>query len=145
MANKPPFVGERVKLGELCKPKQWKSLRQSDMVQEGFPVYGANGVIGYYTEFNHPTETILIGCRGTCGEVNVCQPRSYVTSNAMCLDDLSDMVDMGYLACFLKAYDFERVVGGTSQPQLTKSGISSIEIPVFSLQDPGGNLSNSYG
>lgn len=122
-----------MKLGELCKPKQWKSLKQSDMMEVGYPVYGANGIIGFYHEYNHPNETILVGCRGTCGEVNVCRPESYVTSNAMCLDNLADCVDMGYLVCFLKAYDFRKVIGGTSQPQITKSGISSIEVPIYPL------------
>ena len=122
-----------MKLGELCTPKQWKSLKQSDMTEAGYPVYGANGIIGFYHEYNHPNETILVGCRGTCGEVNICQPESYVTSNAMCLDNLADCIDMGYLACFLKAYDFRKKIGGTSQPQITKSSISSIDVPVYPL------------
>ena len=104
------------------------------MASDGYPVYGANGVIGYYSEYNHEEETILVGCRGTCGEVNLCAPYSYVTSNAMCLDRLSDRVDRDYLICFLKAYNFGRVIGGTSQPQITKAGISSIEVPLFSLE-----------
>ena len=123
-----------MRLGELCAPKQWKSLKQSEMTSDGYPVYGANGVIGYYSEYNHEEETILVGCRGTCGEVNLCAPYSYVTSNAMCLDRLSDRVDRDYLICFLKAYNFGRVIGGTSQPQITKAGISSIEVPLFSLE-----------
>ena len=135
MTSKHQFAGERVPLGELCRPKQWKSLKQSDMTKSGFPVYGANGIIGHYSEYNHADETILIGCRGTCGEVNVCQPKSYVTSNAMCLDGLSECVDKQFLFCFLKAYDFRKVIGGTSQPQITKSGISSIEVPLFPLED----------
>ena len=135
MSSKPRFVGEKVELGELCKPKQWKSLKQSDMTEAGYPVYGANGIIGHYSEFNHLHETVLVGCRGTCGEVNICKPESYVTSNAMCLDELSNRLDMGYLACFLKAYDFKKVIGGTSQPQITKAGISSIEVPVYTLDE----------
>ena len=130
----PRFAGKRMRLGELCKPKQWKSLKQSDMTEAGYPVYGANGVIGFYHEYNHPDETILVGCRGTCGEINVCRAKSYVTSNAMCLDDLADCIDMGYLVCFLKAYDFRKVISGTSQPQITKSSISSIQVPVYSLE-----------
>ena len=103
------------------------------MTEAGYPVYGANGIIGFYHEYNHPNETILVGCRGTCGEVSICRPESYVTSNAMCLDNLADCIDMGYLACFLKAYDFRKIIGGTSQPQITKTSISSIDVPVYPL------------
>ena len=58
----------------------------------GFPVYGANGQIGFYSEYNHEHPTILITCRGaTCGRINISGPRSYVNGNAMALDDLDEM------------------------------------------------------
>ena len=65
---------------------------------DGYPVYGANGIIGYYHEYNHKCETLLITCRGaTCGALNICQPYSYVNGNAMALDNLSDDVDIKYM------------------------------------------------
>jgi len=47
-------------LGEICKPKQWKNLPISQFKNFGFPVYGANGVIGFYDEYNHEYPTIAI-------------------------------------------------------------------------------------
>ena len=71
-------------LCEICSPKQWKTISTDMLVDEGFPVYGANGVIGYYSEYNHETPTLLVTCRGaTCGTLNICQPFSYVNGNAM--------------------------------------------------------------
>ena len=54
---------EKVKLTEICKPKQWKNLPISELTEEGYPVYGANGIIGRYNEYNHeyPTLAILAG------------------------------------------------------------------------------------
>ena len=66
-----------VKLGSLCVPKQWKSLKQSDMTTTGYPVYGANGQIGFYNDYNHESPTLLIGCRGTCGQINESPPNTY--------------------------------------------------------------------
>ncbi len=56
---------ERVKLIDICKPKQWKTISGKDILEKGkYPVYGANGKIGFYNEYNHEKPTLLIGCRG---------------------------------------------------------------------------------
>ena len=135
MLSKPQFTGERVPLTNLCSPKQWKTIPKSSLEDSGYPVYGANGIIGHYHDFNHAEETILIGCRGTCGQINVCPPQSYVTGNAMALDSLSDRVSLNYLEAFLRTYDFDKVIGGTSQPQITKQGLAKIMVPVPSLEE----------
>ena len=83
----------KAKLVELCRPRQWKTIPASELAEEGYPVYGANGVIGYYPEYNHEDPVVAITCRGaTCGAVNITQPKAYVTGNAMCLDALSENV-----------------------------------------------------
>ena len=51
----------------------------------------------------------------------------------MCLDGLSSDVDLDYLECFLRAFDFSIIIGGTSQPQITKAGVSSIDVPLPNL------------
>lgn len=133
--HKPEFDGEWVRLTELCKPKQWKTIPKASLKQDGYPVYGANGVIGYSDSYNHENETILVGCRGTCGQINVCRPRSYVTGNAMCLDELSEDVDLRYLEQFLRAFDFKAIISGSSQPQITRQGLSKVLVPVRPLDE----------
>ena len=119
-------------LSEICSPKQWKTIPSSALCDEGYPVYGANGVIGRYSEYNHRDRTLLVTCRGaTCGEVNVCEPFSYVTGNAMSLDNLSEDVSIDYLEAFLKSYDFRKVISGSAQPQITKGNIGRIRVPIY--------------
>lgn len=82
--DKPRFVGKvsYVPLTEVCNPKQWKTIQKSDLLTEGYPVYGANGVIGYFDEYNHEEETVLITCRGaTCGTVLASGENSHLKSN----------------------------------------------------------------
>ena len=91
------------KLTEVCSPKQWKTISQTEMLPEGYPVYGANGIIGYYNEYNHENPTVLITCRGaTCGTLNISKPFSYVNGNAMALDNVIEDVDEKYLENFHK-------------------------------------------
>ena len=125
-----------VPLGELSRPKQWRTLSKAEMVEEGFPVYGANGVIGYAQEFTHAEPTLLIGCRGTIGAIHICAPNSFVTGNAMALDCLAaDRIDIKYLARFLSWRGLDEVASGSSQPQLTRQNLVTVEIPLPHLTE----------
>lgn len=121
-----------VPLTDICQPKQWKTIPKAELKTKGYPVYGANGLIGYSDEYNHENKTILIACRGaSCGAINVCLPKSYVTGNAMCLDNLNEESDLDFLQHYLQTYDFKKAISGSAQPQITRSGLSLIMIPIL--------------
>ena len=122
---------EKVKLSDICNPKQWKTIPTGDLLDEGYPVYGANGIIGYYSKYNHENPVIAVTCRGaTCGSINITVPNAYVTGNAMCLDDVRNDVDINYLYYCLKYYDFNNVISGSAQPQITRQGMDKIYISI---------------
>ena len=103
--------------------------------ESGYPVYGANGIIGYYTEYNHTEKTLLVTCRGaTCGSLTICEPYSYVNGNAMALDALSSEVDISYLYYYLQHRGFADVVTGSAQPQIVRQSLHKIQITYPTLQ-----------
>jgi type I restriction enzyme S subunit len=107
------------------------------MTDSGYPVFGANGRIGYYTEYNHEHPTVLITCRGaTCGTINVCDPKSYVTGNAMALDELDpQMADRRFVAYALNWRGLRDAITGSAQPQITRTSLSGVEIPLPPLSE----------
>ena len=116
-------------LCEICFPKQWKTISSDMLLDSGYPVYGANGVIGYYSEFNHTKRTLLITCRGaTCGNLNICEPYSYVNGNAMALDELSDDIDIQYLYYYLQYRGFVDVITGSAQPQIVRQSLEKVQV-----------------
>jgi len=122
---------EMVKLGDVCRPKQWKTISTQMLCDAGYPVYGANGLIGYYSEYTHEKETLLVTCRGaTCGSLNICQPFSYVNGNAMALDNLSTDINIVFLYFYLINRGFQDVISGSAQPQIIRSNIEKIQIPL---------------
>ena len=122
----------KVRLVDICKPKQWKTIPRNDLLDEGYPVYGANGIIGYYSEFNHEESVVTITCRGaTCGSINITVPQSYVTGNAMCLDEVRSDIETEYLYYCLKHYDFNKIISGSAQPQITRQSMEKITISIF--------------
>jgi type I restriction enzyme S subunit len=123
-------------LGDLCRPKQWKTISTSELLEKGYPVYGANGKIGFYNEFNHKEPTILVTCRGaTCGKVNISDPFSYINGNAMALDDLKSEIAFSFLSFFLQNRSFNDTITGSAQPQIIRSAIEKIRIPLPPLNE----------
>lgn len=126
-----------VKLNAICRPKQWKTISSSNLINHGFPVYGANGQIGFYSEYTHENPTLMITCRGaTCGSLNISVPKSYINGNAMALDSLdTEKVDIMFLYYFLKQRGFQDVISGSAQPQITGQGLNKIEVPLPPLEE----------
>lgn len=120
-----------VKLTDICSPKQWKTISTSDLLAEGYPVYGANGKIGFYNKFTHEHSTVMITCRGaTCGTINISEPKSYINGNAMALDNLKETVYFKYLFYYLRQYEFKNIISGSAQPQITGQGLQNLTLPL---------------
>lgn len=123
-------------LCEICNPKQWKTISSGLLTESGYPVYGANGVIGYYTNYNHEEPTILITCRGaTCGTLNICEPFSYVNGNAMALDNLSEEINIRYLYYYLLSRGLSDVITGSAQPQIVRQSLEKVKVIYPSLDE----------
>ena len=124
-------------LCEISNPKQWKTISTDMLKDEGYPVYGANGIIGYYSEYNHEEKTLLITCRGaTCGSLNICEPYSYVNGNAMALDNLIEEIDIHYLYYYLLNRGLKDTITGTAQPQIVRQSLQKVyvEYPELEVQ-----------
>ncbi|GEA51433.1 hypothetical protein VIN01S_22370 [Vibrio inusitatus NBRC 102082] len=125
-----------VSIFELCTPKQWKTIPTKSLLDEGYVVYGANGVIGKYNEFTHEHPTLMITCRGaTCGNIHLSQPFSYINGNAMALDNLSPFVKVMYLKYYLLGFNFESIISGSAQPQITQKGMQGLTVSLPSLAE----------
>lgn len=122
-------ISNSAALTDICSPKQWKTIPTKDFTVDGFLVYGANGVIGRYPEYNHEKPTILIACRGaSCGTINVSQPKSYITGNAMCLDNVNEDYTLDFLSFYLRIYDFTSIITGGAQPQITRENLAKVKV-----------------
>ena len=123
------------KLNYMCSFKQWKTISTKELEDNGYPVYGANGVIGYSSKYSHEEPTIMICCRGaTCGTINISKGRCYINENAMAIENISKDFDVNFIVYFFKNYDFTTIIIGAAQPQITQKGLDKIKIPLISLE-----------
>lgn len=125
------------RLGEICSPKQHPTIQKTKFTVEGFPVYGANGHIGFYTDYTHGESTIAITCRGaTCGTINVVPPNSYITGNAMALDALDkSVVTFEFLSYYLSKFGVVDCITGSAQPQITRASLLPVELNLPPLKE----------
>ena len=127
-----PFVA----LGELCEIYQPKTITQQDLKEDGaYLVYGANGVIGRFDQFNHEHPEVIVTCRGaTCGTVNYSVAKSWITGNAMVFSPKTETLLKDYLFQVLKYSDLSSTISGSAQPQITRQSIAPYQIPLPPLE-----------
>ena len=118
-------------LGEQCDLYQPKTISREKMMTEGsYEVYGANGVIGMYNDYNHEDSEVLLSCRGNCGTVNVSKPKSWINGNAMVCRPKTSALLKNYLRYYLESVNFAKVITGTAQQQITREPLSKVEIAI---------------
>jgi type I restriction enzyme S subunit len=128
----PGFSGEweTKRLGELARLYQPTTISASSFTTFGFPVYGANGIVGYYPSCNHTTWQVTVTCRGsTCGTVNKTVDKCWITGNAMVLNcDHNHELDKSFLFHLLSDQDLTVCITGTGQPQIVRTPLAAVEL-----------------
>ena len=121
-----------VELGEVCDLYQPKTITQEDLVENGpYLVFGANGVIGRYSHFNHEESEVLITCRGaTCGTINKSQPKSWITGNAMVAKPKDGRLLKDFLFAVLQGSELASTISGSAQPQITRQSLAPFKVPL---------------
>ena len=125
--------GNIVHLGEIAQIYQPQTISSTELTEDGFLVYGANGIIGKYKQYNHKTEQICITCRGnTCGMVTYTKPMSWITGNAMVIntDEHQNKVCKRYLYHYLSVYNFNSIISGSGQPQIVRTPLEQLKVPL---------------
>ena len=139
-------VWKEVRLGEIGEVYQPETISQSLLTEKGFKVYGANGVIGYYSRYNHENEQIAVVCRGsTCGLVNFTEAKSWITGNAMVINlDGNPNYSKLFVYEYLKNDNLSYLITGSGQPQIT-SEIKNhiIKVPLFKEQNAIAQILNT--
>lgn len=135
-----PKGWNKCSIDDIFRIRYGKTLPTSKIRNKGaYPVYGANGVIGYYDEKNCDDYTVLITSRGNgSGDVSRTHDiESFVTNNSFIVKPLNSLYRISYVYQLMKHTDFKSVCTGSAQPQLTNTSISTIivEKPAEELID----------
>ncbi len=127
-----PEGWEVKRLGDLCRIVYGKGLSTKELSEKGFPVFGANGIIGCHTSYLYEDPEVLISCRGAySGKINMSPPKCYVTNNSLVLE-VNDrkLLDKRFLFNVLHTVNKSALVTGTAQPQVTINNAVELTFPL---------------
>lgn len=120
------------KISQINSLQYGKNLPTKKLTNTGYPVFGANGQIGFYTEYHFEEPQVLITCRGaTCGTINISLPKSFITNNSITvIPKKNELYSKKFLEYALIAVDTSKVISGSAQPQITLTNLDKIMLPV---------------
>lgn len=118
-------------LKDICNIVYGKNLPTTKLIKEGYPVFGGNGVIGYYDKFLYETPQTLVSCRGAAsGKVLYSLPYSFVTNNSLVIEHEKSGLSYFYIYEALKLQNLTELTSGSAQPQMTIANMASVQILV---------------
>jgi len=127
----PGFSGKwkTKKLGDLANLYQPQTISQDVFSDDGYNVWGANGIIGKFNKYNHKNWQTTISCRGNCGTVNKTDCPCWITGNAMVVNvDHNQYVNKLFLYYKLSSMDFTDLVTGSGQPQIVRGPLAQLKL-----------------
>lgn len=124
-----------VKLKEIIKLKNGK--RPTFKENGGFPVYGANGIMGFSDTYLVDNDyTLIVGRVGASGEVHIAKGKIWVSDNAIYSENYDkSKADLLFLYFLLKKAKLMRFATKTTHPLIAQTFLNSFQIPLPSINE----------
>ncbi|HLP92215.1 MAG TPA: restriction endonuclease subunit S [Nostocaceae cyanobacterium] len=133
MSQYPPSWTE-VTLGDLLQFNYGKSLPNRIRSGTGFPIYGSNGVVGYHDNALTDGETLIIGRKGSVGEVHFSATPCFPIDTTYYVDQFHDM-PARYWLYQLKNLQLSQLNKATAIPGLNRKDAYQIKINLPPLKE----------
>jgi type I restriction enzyme S subunit len=131
MEKNLPKGWEYAELDSLFNLSYGKGLKTEELLEDGFDVYGANGIIGKFSRYTFEEPQVIISCRGAAsGVIHKTNSKSFVTSNSIVLDRKSnEKLNLDFVKYAMTSIDKSEVITGTAQPQITIQLLKNLKLP----------------
>lgn len=126
----------QLRLNDVVKLKSGQFLPSKEFKVEGsYLVYGGNGVVGRYDKYIFEEPKVVIGRVGAkCGCVCISSPKSWITDNALFVDEKLIEITDEYLEFALRNLDLNKYANQAAQPVISGKRIYPIKIFVPSAE-----------
>jgi type I restriction enzyme S subunit len=123
------------RLGEIIEMIYGDSLTKKQCIDNApYPVYGSNGIVGYYNEYLSNKKTIIVGRKGSAGSINKCYSPSWTTDVAYYIEETNNL-NFDFIFYLLKYLQLENLGKGI-KPGINRNEVYNliINLPPFSEQ-----------
>lgn len=111
------------------------NITTEEITNSGYPVYGGNGLRGFYDRYNKDGEFVLIGRQGAlCGNINYAYGKFWASEHAIVCHPLIEyhLIWFGEL---LRSMNLNQYSVAAAQPGLSVDKIKNLHIPVPPLAE----------
>ncbi|MFM9962556.1 MAG: restriction endonuclease subunit S [Planctomycetaceae bacterium] len=109
-----------VQLGDVCEFHYGDSLKEDRRQPGHVPVFGSNGIVGWHNEANTSGPTIVIGRKGSIGEINWSDVPCFPIDTTYFVDKTKLPCDMKWLFHALVKLDLTRLNKSAAVPGLNR-------------------------
>ena len=132
-----------VRLKYISNLQSGSNLTSEQIEETGeYPVFGGNGLRGYYHDFNTEGDRVLIGRQGAlCGNINYASGKFWATEHAVVCHPIKQYNVM-WLGSLLEIMNLNQYSIASAQPGLSVDRIKQLEIPLppFEEQEKIGSI-----
>ncbi len=131
-----PAHWEVKKLKYVCELSSGNNLTSESIKENGnYPVYGGNGLRGFYSEYTHNGEYVLVGRQGAlCGNINYAKNKFWATEHAIVASPITNYETV-WLGELLRAMNLNQYSIAAAQPGLAVDIIKNLFIPFPSIKE----------
>lgn len=117
------------RLGEMILMNYGKGLTKKQTKPIGkYPVYGSNGIVGYFDECLTEKKAIIIGRKGSAGAIQIAEKGSWTTDVAYFIEEIEDL-NFYYLINLLRSLELQKLGKGI-KPGLNRDEFYKLLIPL---------------
>jgi len=150
MAEKVEFYRETefkdTEIGRISKEWEIKKLseflhlengkRPNIVVNGKFPVYGANGIMGYTDAYMVDDDIVIIGRVGAAGEVHLARGKIWLSDNVIYgINKNRTKIYLDFIFYVLKYTNLSRFASKTTHPIITQTILENFKVPVPPLAE----------
>ena len=122
-------------LGKLASIKYGSSLTAESRLEGDIPVYGSGGLVGKHNTPLHSQKSIVIGRKGSVGAIYLTDGPFWCIDTAYFLDDVSEQINLEYLAAYLQSVDLARLSISVAVPGLNRQELSIVPVPIPTISE----------
>jgi Type I restriction modification DNA specificity domain len=128
------LIGARfpsVKLGDILTLEYGKGLTDEERMGEGYPVVGSNGVIGYHDEYLIEAPCIIVGRKGSAGEVTYLEQPCFPIDTTFYVKQKTDFFKPKILFYLLRLLNLQNLALFKGVPGLNRHDAYEVQIPLI--------------
>jgi len=123
------------KIGDFLVLEYGKPLDKNKRKKDGlYPAYGANGVKCWSDEFYHDQKTIIVGRKGSAGEITLTENKFWPLDVTYFVRLDESKYDLGFIYYLLSKLDLPSLATGV-KPGINRNNVYAIDVSVPELPE----------